>query len=322
MGRGQDSGFIKVHRKALKSTWWQVKAEHWKVGLACLLLANWRETKWFDGRQEVTLRRGEFVTSLANLAKVSGPGISVKTVRGALVSLSRIQFLTKYASRASRYTRIFIINYELYQSDDRDMGKPGASEGQVKGKPGATGEEGKKLRREEGTNTCAKSGDSAPVSDPSSEAFELADFMRRELLSAKPDHRVGKRRWDGGDSQRRRWALELDRMHRLDGRAWRRSAELVRWIFRGQTSDARFVVESATSLREKWDRIDAEQRRPNGRGYSAAELAAMAEREASGARQDSQSDGSPEGVLSEAADHGRHGRSVFDGFGGYRPPDD
>ena len=103
---------------------------------------------------------------------------------------------------------------------------------------------------------------------PSDEALRLADWLRRHMLEAKPDHAIGRgatseAKW-GASPKRAAWGRELDRMHKLDGRDWRRSAELVRWVFRGQTGEARFVVESAASLREKWDRLDGAARPARG----------------------------------------------------------
>lgn len=152
---------------------------------------------------------------------------------------------------------------------------------------------------------------------PSAEALKLADYLRTLLLRAKPDHRIGKRKWGDSDAQRNSWGRELDLMHTADGREWRRSAELVRWVFTEQRGDARFVVESAAALRTKWDRLDSASKNPRTDGYTAAELAAMADAmEAEDERKGSDAgDGSAEGLLSAADGDGRHSGGLFAGFG-------
>lgn len=101
---------------------------------------------------------------------------------------------------------------------------------------------------------------------PPIEALKLADYLRSQILRSKRDHRIGKRRWDHRDTQRIGWAIEFDRMNRIDGRAWRRSAELIAWVLKGCPGyGGEFVVESAKALREKWDRLDsAEKKSRNG----------------------------------------------------------
>ena len=113
-----------------------------------------------------------------------------------------------------------------------------------------------------GSPTAAEAGKARsqkPKQQPSKSGVEFADFLRKEILRSKPDHRIG-RSWSA--ATRRTWALQLDRMARIDGRAWRRSAELVRWVASGcPGTQFEFVVESPRALREKWDRIDAAQQR-------------------------------------------------------------
>jgi len=102
---------------------------------------------------------------------------------------------------------------------------------------------------------------------PSTEAHTLADCLRRRMLGAKPDHRIGRganseSRWPLS-AQRRKWAQSADRMNRIDGRDWRRSSELVAWVYGPQNleGECSYVVESMDALREKWDRLDAAARR-------------------------------------------------------------
>jgi len=54
---------------------------------------------------------------------------------------------------------------------------------------------------------------------------------------------------------RRKWAADLDLLHKRDGREWQEVFDAIEWVFHGQTGDYRFVVQSPDALRAKWDRI-------------------------------------------------------------------
>ena len=102
------------------------------------------------------------------------------------------------------------------------------------------------------------------------EALRLADGLRRSILATEPKHKVGKGtcsepKWETSVT-RRKWALEADRMHRIDGRDWGEAGGHVRWLWSDGNLDAEFSfrVESVAALREKWDRIAAVRRRDLG----------------------------------------------------------
>lgn len=99
--------------------------------------------------------------------------------------------------------------------------------------------------------------------DPPVEAFRLADGLRSHILESEKGHRIGKganadARWPKS-ATRRSWAVEADRMHRLDERDWGASAGHVRWLWSDANLSAEFSfrVESMSALREKWDKIAA-----------------------------------------------------------------
>ena len=63
------------------------------------------------------------------------------------------------------------------------------------------------------------------------------------------------------------WADDFRKLHELDKRDWNEIARTVAWLFRGQTGEADFVVQSPKSLRAKWDRIQkARTRAPKTNG--------------------------------------------------------
>jgi hypothetical protein len=82
------------------------------------------------GHQKVDLEPGQFVFGREKCAKETG--LSEKCVRGQLLSLKRAGMLA--SKRASKYSLITIINWELYQSVEDEKGQEkGHEKGQVKG---------------------------------------------------------------------------------------------------------------------------------------------------------------------------------------------
>ena len=63
------TGWIKFHRKTMESSVWNLSDAQFKVWVTCLLLANNKDRKWWDGHDEVIIPRGSFVTSEPKLAK-------------------------------------------------------------------------------------------------------------------------------------------------------------------------------------------------------------------------------------------------------------
>jgi len=106
-------GYVKLHRKTLDSPAWDLPPEKFKVWSACLILANYKDEKWFDGAEEIVIPRGSFVTSTPKLAQITRLGR--QAVRGSLATLSKMrQLATKVAT--NRYTMITVVNYGIYQS--------------------------------------------------------------------------------------------------------------------------------------------------------------------------------------------------------------
>lgn len=99
------------------------------------------------------------------------------------------------------------------------------------------------------------------------DAWRAADGLRARILKYKPGHRLATRKWDGDAGDRLKWAHTFDLMVRVDKRGWLDISAVMRWLWpddasKGPTPAARmFVIESADSLREKFDRVVAAQQR-------------------------------------------------------------
>jgi len=142
-----DFGFIKLHRK-IKHWDWIDDPNTFCLFLHLLINANFEDKKW----RGINIKRGEFLTSLSKLSKISG--LSIKQVRTSLNKLKKTQEVA--IKGASSYTLIELVNYAIYQDNSQDKGKQTdtetgklrAREGQAEGKGGATTKEIKEIKED------------------------------------------------------------------------------------------------------------------------------------------------------------------------------
>lgn len=108
-------------------------------------------------------------------------------------------------------------------------------------------------------------------------AWAGADYLRAKLLEIDPGNIVGRKPWDDDvrEGLRLTWANEIRLMveadHRGrekpdvrdDRRSYDEIARTIAWVFGDQGTEPKYriVVESAGSLRAKWDQIQAARRR-------------------------------------------------------------
>ena len=143
-------GYVKFYRRLTQNPVWSVCSPAvLKVFTACLFLANWRDSEWYDGVQMVAVPRGSFVTSLRRLAGYSN--LTLKQIRGALEHLNRLEITKSLGAHAGAHgwTMISVCNYDTYQgSEDKAGHTVGPFEGTQKGTIKGT-QKGNSLRREE-----------------------------------------------------------------------------------------------------------------------------------------------------------------------------
>lgn len=108
------NGYILLHRQLLGSEAWKLKPESFKVLITILLKVNFQPGSFYFNSQIINVNAGQTITSIENLAKDSGPGISVRNVRTALNQLTKLDFLTYETT--NRYTLITVVNWAKYQT--------------------------------------------------------------------------------------------------------------------------------------------------------------------------------------------------------------
>jgi hypothetical protein len=97
-------------------------------------------------------------------------------------------------------------------------------------------------------------------------AWTAADTLRSLVLKAQPGNRIGRGAWgpEIRTGKRRAWANDFRLLFESDKRTPQQLGEVLRWLFQGQTGDARFVVQSPDALRKKWDRIETQMGKGRG----------------------------------------------------------
>jgi hypothetical protein len=93
-------------------------------------------------------------------------------------------------------------------------------------------------------------------------AWKAADYLRECVIADDPSALVSREPWGNEvrSGWRLKWADEIRLMVTQDGRTYDQIAEVLRYVFREQTGDVRFIVQGASALREKFDRIQAVRR--------------------------------------------------------------
>ncbi|MDF2608961.1 MAG: hypothetical protein K0R92_435 [Lachnospiraceae bacterium] len=112
-------GWVKLHRALLKKPIWQMSTPQQKTILITLLLmANHDENKWEWNGEQYHCQAGQFITSLDNIVKECGKGVSVQNVRTSLKRFEKYDFLTNESTKTGRL--ITIVNWGSYQVFDAE----------------------------------------------------------------------------------------------------------------------------------------------------------------------------------------------------------
>lgn len=113
-------GYIKIYRELATKPIWESSSAVQKVILITLLfMANFNEKQWEWKGEKYTAQPGQFVTSLDNIVKESGLGVSKQNVRTALKRFENLGFLTNQSTHTGRL--ITIVNWGLYQGEGQDL---------------------------------------------------------------------------------------------------------------------------------------------------------------------------------------------------------
>ena len=105
-----DEEFLKLFRKLVYWEWY--KDINTKVlFIHCLIMANWKDGKW----KGISYKRGQFITSIANLAKETG--LTIQQTRTALEHLQLTNEVT--CKTTNKYTVITVLSFDKYQGEQQ-----------------------------------------------------------------------------------------------------------------------------------------------------------------------------------------------------------
>lgn len=135
-----DGNYIKINRSILEWEWY--KDQNTKdLFLHMLIKANWKDGKF----QGTTVPRGSFVSSISKLS--SEISLTEREIRTAISHLKMTGEVT--SKTTNKFTVFTVLNYDLYQSNDKQNDNQLPSERQADDKQTTTIEEVKKEIREE-----------------------------------------------------------------------------------------------------------------------------------------------------------------------------
>lgn len=107
-----NNNFVKLSRKMLNWEWY-TDVNTKTLFIHCLLRANWKKER-FKG---LLVERGEFITSLQNLANETG--LSIQSVKTALKHLETTEEIKVKNLKFGRL--IVVVNYDLYQNNGNQV---------------------------------------------------------------------------------------------------------------------------------------------------------------------------------------------------------
>ncbi len=115
-------GWIKLHRELRSKAIWNTSTPEQKTILITLLLmAQYTTNQWEWNGGQFKCNPGQFITSLDNIVKECGKGVSIQNVKTALKKFEKYEFLTNESTKTGRL--ITIVNWGFYQSEDKKPNK-------------------------------------------------------------------------------------------------------------------------------------------------------------------------------------------------------
>lgn len=280
-------GWVKIYRSIL--TWeWYSDINVRVLFIHLLLKANHAPKSW----RGIEIQAGQLVTSLSRLEQETG--LSQKKIRNALKKLEKTGELVTQKGRA--YTVITICNYASYQGctteEDTPKGTRRAHEGHTRGTQRATNNNEKNVKNEKNNPNISLSKEnnslskdiSVPSRDSESDKFDTLNSIKPKMARTKGkalfDVPVQKKEKVSQDkylalatklseiiqtkknikhtkSQIQAWSKEFARLERENGIQYQRQKAAMRWYEEHIGDPYTPVIESGTSFRNKFIKLEA-----------------------------------------------------------------
>lgn len=239
-----EDGYIKLSRKVFYSkTFSSLNAIQKLIAIYLILMANHKDNEWWDSYQKkfITIKRGSFITSIEHIRKKINDGlVTTKKIRICLKLLKKMQFLA--IERASRYSHVTIIKYDLYQNDESYRARQRARQGQDKGKIRAINNNGKNGKN--GKNEDTKSEE---FFDKNSVVYQLIIYLEGKI---RENNRSFKKRTE---LQLQSWCKDMDKIIRIDKAAPNEIKRVIDWAVEDKFWAKNILC--PTSLRKHYPRF-------------------------------------------------------------------
>ena len=254
-GRGkvgdQMQGWIKLHRElAQKAIWLESTPEQKVILITLLMMANHDEREWEWEGKKYQAKPGQFVTSLPSIVKKCGKGITIQNVRTALKRFEKYGFLTDQSTNKNRL--ITIVNWGLYQGTEDETNSQ--TNRQLTGNQQATNRQLTANKNDKNDKNDKKYIYNVAKFDDESIPMQLAKHLKKEILKQDSTTKV--------PDDLTNWAIEADRMIRLDKRDPKEAANLITWAQNDDFWKANIL--SMKKFRAQYDKLKRQAHRNKG----------------------------------------------------------
>ena len=146
---GKEDGFIRIYRSLLDDPIWANSTAPQKSVLITLMcMVSWQPRQWDILGKPIMLQPGQCFTSLPQIAKKAGRGVTPEIVRKALIRFENLGFCTVKSTNRGRL--ITIVKWRFYQLDEETENR--LENRQRTGREQANKQESNKVIREESNN--------------------------------------------------------------------------------------------------------------------------------------------------------------------------
>lgn len=242
-------GWIKLHRKVMKSSMYrQLNSKQRDVMFAVLLLANHESNTWEFRGEVYNVKPGQFITSLDSLKENCASDVTTQNIRTALLKLEKHGFLTNESTKKNRL--ITVVNWGLYQScesaTNKETNRQLTNNQQTANKQLTTNKNDKELKNEKNDKKVKPLSRNKNYSEDSVE-YKMALYLHTKIMEHANEsgvaHLVEK-------ANLQKWAddcrklLEIDKIDKV----------LIRDVIDWTTSHSfwKSNILSASKLREKF----------------------------------------------------------------------
>lgn len=115
-------GYIKIYKKIIKSAVWN-DSKTLQLWIYCLLRANFEAREIYFAGQTFKLKKGQFISSINNIAKDCN--LTIQQTRSRLILLKNPKMPTSKITikTTNKFSLITVINYTLYQDRNKQNNK-------------------------------------------------------------------------------------------------------------------------------------------------------------------------------------------------------